>query len=298
MLHGTSLKHIDNSLIQEAIKNKADPNTIVRLKANVAFNCVTGFEYYEVPFKDLANLLNNDVGFNNFKFKDVSTAIYDKAKHPTATGRVRGVNNIDSGCSWVWFDIDVTTLTDQEMHTILGNINHHIARTSNPAKANKYRILVELDRLIQITRDEWKPFMSSVAKSLGLGKIDNLAQSAVIYGYNNRDVLSVLNGIKIDPTKHLYMARAELARRAEEEATIVMLPGMAQKALKAPYTTFDYAFTAQVGDRWKTSMAAIQQAKKLGASKDYIKDLMYKINDFLDVPKSREVVRLSLFSAI
>ena len=298
MLHGVSLKHVDNTAIQTAIANNAHPDTITKLKADVAFNCVTGFEYYEVPFADLANLLNHDVGFNNFKFKDVSTATYNKEKHPNAYGRIRGVSNIDSGCSWVWFDIDVTTTTDIEMHSILSTINHHIARTSDLNKACKYRILVELDRVVAITRDEWKPFMQSIANYLGIGKIDRLPMSQVIYGYSNREVMSQLDGDKIDPTTHLATARVEVARRAEEDAAIVLLPGEAKRALSSPFTTFEYAFTAQVGDRWKTSMAAIQHAKKLGAPKKYIEDLMYQINDFLDVPKSKEIVRASLFSAI
>lgn len=298
MLHGVSLKHVDNSAIQQAITNKAHPDVITKLKASVAFNCVVGFEYYEVPFARLSNLLSFDVGFNNFKFKDVSEAIYNKEKHPDAYGKIRGVNNIESGCSWLWFDIDVTNISDTEMHTILSKVNHHIARTSDPSKQFKYRVIIELSRTLEITRDEWKPFLRAVAKTLGLGKIDSLAMSQVIYGYEGRQVLSVLDGETLDPTSCMQIARAEVARQAEEDASYTCNPTEVSRALSNPYTTFEYAYTAQVGDRWKTSMAAIAQAKKLGASKEYIRELMYSINDFLDEPKSREVVRMSLFSAI
>jgi hypothetical protein len=298
MNHGVSLKHVSNVAIQEAIAAKAHPDVIARLKASVAFTCVTGFEYHEVAFEDLANLLSHDVGFNNFKFKDVATATYDKTKHPEAYGRIRGVNNIESGCSWVWFDIDVTTISDTEMHEILSKFNHHIARTSDPAKAFKYRILIELSTNLVILRDEWKPFVKSIANMLGLGKIDNLAQSAVIYGYKGRSVLSQLNGEKLDPVYHLAIARAEVAKKLEEELLWDYDKDSATKLLANPYSTFGYAYDAQVGDRWKTSMAAIEHAKKLGASKAYIQDLMYAINDFLDTPKSRDIVRTSLFSAI
>jgi len=298
MLHGVSLKHVSNIAIQEAIAAKAHPDVITRLKANVAYSCVVGFEYHEVSFEDLANLLSHDIGFNNFKFKDFTTATYDKIKHPEAYGRIRGANNIESGCSWVWFDIDVTTISDTEMHDILSKFNHHIARTSDPSKAYKYRILIELSTPIEILRDEWKPFIQSIANMLGLGKVDKLPLSQVIFGYLGRPVLSQLNGEKLNPASHLAIARAEVAKRAEEELLWDYDKDAATAALATPYSTFEYAYNAQVGDRWKTSMAAISHAKKLGASKAYIQDLMYAINDFLDVPKAKSIVRTSLFSAI
>ena len=298
MQHGVSLIHVNNDAIQDAIARNASPDYITRLKADVAFNCVYGFEYHEVPFEELANLLSHDVGFNNFKFKDVSTAIYNKEKHPKAYGLVRGVDNIISGCSWVWFDIDTTLVADTEMHHILANVRHHIARTSNKDNPFKYRVIVELTKVITITRDEWKPFLGHLANYLGLGKIDRLAQSQVSYGYKGRTVLSALTGASINPDPMLDMARAEVARRAEEEAVYNVSSTEARTALDNPFSTFNYAYTAETGDRWKTSMAAIQHAKRLGASKDYIKELMYAINDFLDEPKSRRVVEQSLFSAI
>jgi hypothetical protein len=298
MNHGVSLVWVDNDPIQEAIANKDHPDVITRLKASVAFNCVTGFEYHESTFTDLANLLSYDVGFSNFKFKTVDKATYNKEKHPNATGRVRGVHNIEGGCTWLWFDIDVTTISDTEMHTILTNVNHHIGRTSDPNKAFKYRVLVELDREMVITRDEWKYYLQAVANTLGMGKIDRLAMSQVIFGYKGRDILSVTDGIKIDTTAELAIAKAAVAKAEEEYAVLDVTPDAAAKALSTPYSTFAFAYDAREGDRWKTSMAAIEKAKRLGASREYIMDLMYAINDFLDVPKSRDVVRTSLFSAI
>ena len=297
MLHGVSYKYVDNSAIQSAILNKAHPDTIVKLKANVAFNCVYGFEYDEVEFKDLGNLLSNDVGFNNFKFATVEHAIYDKDKHPKATGRIRGMYNITSGCSWMCFDVDVTNIKDVEMHSILSNLNHHIARTSNPNNPYKYRIIVELTKTVRTTREEWKPFMQSIADQIGIGKVDRLPMSQVLYGYEGREVMSVVDGEAIDPSTHLNVARMRIAEQEERDA-IYGDAYTAKSALDTPFSTFDFAFNAQVGDRWRTSHAAIHKAKKLGASKEYIKELMYKINDFLDEPKSRDIVEASLFSAI
>ena len=297
MKHGVSLVHVDNSEIQSAIANNAHPDTITRLKANVAFNCVYGFEYHEVEFADLANLLCHDVGFNNFKFASVEKAIYDKVKHPDAHGLVRGVHNIISGCSWICFDVDVTIISDIEMHSILSSLNHHIARTSDPSKDMKYRVIVELTKEVHVTREEWKPFIQSIATTIGIGKIDRLPMSQVLYGYEGREVLSQLNGKKIDPARHLDIARMRVAELAERNETGMRRDAQLE-ALANPFTTFEFAFNAQVGDRWATSHAAIHKAKQLGASSEYIKELMYKINDFLDEPKPRDVVESSLFSAI
>ena len=298
MNHGVSLVWVDNNHIQEAIASNAHPDIITRLKANVAFGCVTGFEYHEVEFNDLGNLLSYDVGFSNFKFKEAASAIYNKEKHPNATGRIRGVNNIEGGCTWLWFDIDVTTISDTEMHLILANVNHHIGRTSDKNKQYKYRVIVELDREVFITREEWKFYLQEVANTLGMGKIDRLAMSQVIFGYKGREILSVTDGIKLNTDTELQLARAAVAKQEESYAMLDVEPGAAQAALQSPYSTFSFAYDAQEGDRWKTSMAAIEKAKRLGASREYITDLMYAINDFLDVPKSRDVVRTSLFSAI
>ena len=298
MDHSVSLIHVDQTAIQEAIANKAHPDTIVKLKANVAFNCVYGFENHSVSFADLGNLLSSDVGFNVFAFKDYKSAIYNKDKHPNAYGAVRGVSNINSQCTWLCFDVDVTTISDIEMHKILGSINHHIARTSDPSKPYKYRVIVELSHPVTLTRLEWKPFLKSVGTSIGLVKVDLLAQSAVTYGYSNRSVMSEVNGTAIDPSTHLNVARIAVATQEELDA-VYTTPGFNSKdALSKPYATFNFAYEAQVGDRWSTSMAAIAKAKKLGASKEYIKELMYKINAFLDHPKPKHIVETSLFSAI
>jgi len=296
--HGYSYIEVDNSHIQQAIAEGAHSDTIAKLKANVAFNCVVGFSYGYGNFKDLANLLTYDVGFSNFQFKHHSTATFNREKHHNPHGLVRGVHNIVGGCTWVWLDVDTTIVSDTEMHSRLSSINHHIARTSDKSNPYKYRVIVELDKEVVLTREEWKPFINSISRTIGVGKIDLLAMSQVIYGYHSRNVLSECNTSPLQADLHLSVAKSIVAAKEAEEAIIATTPGEASAKLANPYSTFSYAYEAQIGDRWKTSMAAIQEAKRLGAPKEYIQDLMYSINDFLDAPKSRQLVRDSLFSAI
>ena len=297
-MHGVSLVHVDNSAIQEAIKAKKHPDIIAKLKGNVAFNCIYGFEYHEVEFADLAILLSSDVGFNNFRFKEAKDAIYDKEKHPNATGLVRGIYNIIGGCTWVCFDVDVTTLTDVEMHRVLGHINHHIARTSDPDNPYKMRIIIELSKEVTVSRDIWKHFMSALANDLGIGTVDRLPMSQVLYGYENRKVLSVIDKKKIVPSTYLKIAQMRYNEYEEKRAATYTSPAECSKALENPFSTFAFAYNASVGNRWATGHAAIHKAKELGASREYIVDLLYSINDFLDNPKPRSVVEATQISAI
>lgn len=297
-MHHVSIVHTDSSLLQEAIDNKAHKDVIVKLKSSLAFNCVTGFESYIKPFAELGILLSSDVGFIPFKLKTAERALYNTEKHPNATGGIRGVNNIDSMCSWLCYDIDDSTITDKEMHRILGSINHHIARTSDRKNPYKMRIMVELSKPVVVTRDEWTPFISSIASSLGLPKIDKLTQSHVTFGYTNREVLSVLTGNTINPSAHLNIARMKVSEIAEKKALQYASPAECSAALANPYTTFGFAYNASVGNRWATGHAAIHKAKDLGASREYIVDLLYSINDFLDNPKPRSVVEATQISAI
>jgi len=146
MNHGISYIEVNNAPIQEAIEAHASKDRISYLKQLVSYEAVYGFQYDEVSFEQLSNILSHDYGFTPFKYALVKDAIYDKEKHPQAWGRVRGRSNVNNVITWLCLDIDDTTITDEEMHQILGNLNHHIARTSNKNNPCKYRVIVELSK--------------------------------------------------------------------------------------------------------------------------------------------------------
>jgi len=287
MLHGVSFLEVDNSRIQQAIADNKHKDYISKLKQSTAFNAVYGFQYEEKSFEDLGLLLSHDYGFNPFKYKSVEEgAVYNKDKHPNAWGRVRGKFNTNNKASWVCLDVDNTTIPIESTHSVLRNINHHIATTSDKNNRFKYRILIELDRVIDVEPLEWKLFIKSIGDSLGISA-DELAASQVIYGYEGRDVYSVLGKTKLDPSTHLKMARMKLAIQAEEK--VVIGKEEASKLLQSPFTTFGYAYDAKNGEGNNMMLGAIQHAKELGADKAYIIDMIYSINDFWDnsMPISR-----------
>ena len=282
MQHGISFLEVDNSAIQQAILDKQHKDVISHLKQEVAYSAVYGFEYDEVSFEQLGNILNHDYGFTPFKYKSVEEgAIYNLDKHPDAWGRVRGMHNVNDRVTWLCIDVDDTTITDEEMHQILSKLNHHIARTSNKDNAYKYRIIVELSKAaVIVDRLHWKPFMAAIADYLHL-KIDNLAASAVFYGYKDRTVYSVLDQEPLDPSTHLKMASMKVAELEEKRAT-ALPKGMADKALQRPFQTFGFAYDAESGEGTTKMLAAIHKAKELNATREYIVDLLHSINNFWD----------------
>ena len=60
MKHGISFIQVDNSAIQQAIVDGKSKDEISYLKQQVAYSATYGFEYDEVEFIELANILAND----------------------------------------------------------------------------------------------------------------------------------------------------------------------------------------------------------------------------------------------
>ena len=296
MQHGISYLAVNNDDLHLAIQRGASSDYIANLKQRIAFEATVGYQYTEKPFSELSGVLCNDFAFNPFRYKTVEEgAIYNKESFPNATGGVRRKENVVGKCTWICLDIDETTIKDEEYHNIIKGTNHHIARTSNPDNPYKYRVMLPLTHAVDVDNEHWKFFIGSIAKSL-MCKIDRLPKSQLMIGYKDRKVYSTLDGKDIDPTSHINIAKMEVAKLNEYKISVT--PGEASKLLAQPYSTFDFAFNAAVGNRWASSHAAIHKARELGASPEYIEELMYKINDFLDVPKPRETVKATLISAI
>lgn len=297
MQHGISFIEVDNTAIQMAIANKVPKDTISYLKQQVSYDAVYGFNHEEKSFSELGNILNHDYGFSPFKYASVEEgAIYNVDKHPNAWGRVRGRENVNGAVTWLCLDIDDTTITDEEMHLILGTLNHHICRTSDKDNQFKYRIILELSIPVTLDQDHWKPFITSIGNSLGV-KIDTLGRSQVFFGYEGRTVYSHITGTTLDPTRHIQMAKAKVIELEEKRASAVPA-GEADAALQRPFSTFDFAYNAQSGEGTTKLLAAIHRAKELGASREYMTDLVYSVNNFWDHPMPLNRLQSTVLTAI
>lgn len=297
MEHGASFIAVDQTELQQAITNNASKDHISFLKQKISWEAVYGFEYATTTFPNLATLLCNDYGFSPFKYASVEEgAIYNKEKHPHAYGRVRGLANIKGPISWLCLDIDSSVLSIHEVHKILNKLNHHIARTSNPNNDYKFRVILELSKPINVSKEQWKFFIASIGNSLGL-KIDSLGRSQCFYGYKGREVYSTIDGHPFDPSSHLNVASMRVAELEEKRANAIP-KGIADKALQNPFTTFEYAYLADSGEGTTRMLGAIQHAKELGASPAYIRDLLLAINNFWDKPMNLQRLQSTVMTAI
>jgi hypothetical protein len=84
-----------------------------------------------------------------------------------------------------------------------------------------------------------------------------------------------------------------------EEKSAAALPRIeAQAALQSPYATFGFAYDSRSGEGTTKLLAAIHKAKELGASREYIVDLVYAINAFWDSPMPMHRLKSTVLTAI
>ena len=289
---GVSLLPIDTSAIQKAYKDKKSKAIITDLKQRLSWEAVYGYDFVEtdpegnpLKFEDYKYLLEDDYAYTPFKLKDKTTAVYDSDKHPDATGGIRGRENVNSGTGWVVLDVDSSVITDEEAHLLLEGINHHVARTSDPDNAFKFRVLVEMDMIVNLDSISWKHFIKMVGEELGLN-IDPVAQSQIFYSYKGRTILSEVSGEPMAVKNIVVKALAEKDNTVAPKA----IPKATQKTmLDNPMSTFDFAFNhpTETGVSSKMVQAAYY-SKDLGGDREYVIELMNKIQKYVDFPLDEE----------
>jgi len=275
---------------------------ISQLKQELSWETVYGYNFMEkdpegnhLRFEDYKYLLEDDYAYTPFKLKDASVASYDHSKHPDATGGVKGKDNIDSGAKFIVLDVDTSTITDEEAHFLLEGTNHHIARTSDPDNAFKFRVLVEMDMIVNLDSIAWKHFIKLVGSKLGLN-IDPVAQSQIFYSYKGREVMSEVSGSPL-AVKDLIVRALE----AKDLKTPAKAIGVAQKKslLDNPMVTFQHAFEHDTETGVSSAMIqAAYYARDLGATKEYIIELMNKIQKYVDFPLKEDRFENTIISQI
>lgn len=272
-----SFKPVDNSRIEKAVL-AGNEATITREKELVAKSAATGFTPASVTFPDLADLLLDDNAYSPFLFKD----------------NTRGRDNVISGAKFVVLDIDKSNITYQEAHYILQDINHHIAQTSNASNPFKFRILLELDAVVDLSAQLWKHFYLSIANSLAL-KVDPLPQSQIFYSYANREVLSVTDKSPIAVRDHLMFAHDKLTEKSVVEKPLSTPQKRA--LLDDELTTFSYAFEC-INNGSLNLIRAAKHARDLGLPKEEIIALMYRISNYWVYPLDPDRLQATIVSQI
>ena len=272
---GVSYLEVDNSEVMRAIANNLGKEKISRAKQQVAGTAANGYEFYETDFAELGEMLEEDLAYSPFRFMTKEEgAKYDEEKQPNATGGIRGRDNIIGGCKWIYLDIDDSTITDEEAHFMLQDINHHIARTSNADNEFKFRVLIELDGIADIPDIQWPHFIKSISDSLSL-KADKLPKSQIAFAYAGRNVLSVTDAEPLAIKEHIMSATTTEPRTEAKKPTTAQ----AKALLDDELTTFRFAFEAESGEGSRMMIRAAKWAfKDLGATTEETIDLMHRIN--------------------
>ncbi len=269
-----SYKEIDNSALNRVIeKYKGDYSTeakkaLTEVKHSIAATTAYGIDEQEVTFADLRDLLLGDFAYSPFKFKDGA----------------RGKDNVIGGTKWIVFDIDESPIKASEAHIMLGDINHHIALSSDPDNEYKYRILIELDSPVTVSPVAWRHLCSDIAKDLAI-KVDPLPQSQVFFSYAGREVYSQLEGNSLEIRD--YVMRA-LEKEANKEVETKVTSSQAKALLADCINTFNYAFEAPNGQGSRSMIRAAYHAKDLGVSREDAVQLITDINNFWYQPMDEE----------
>jgi hypothetical protein len=245
------------------------------LKDHMSINSFSGYEFYETNFEELSSLLEENAVYSSFAFKNG-----DRKKE-----------NLYGGTKFVILDVDKSMLTDVEAHTLLDGYNHYVVRTSDPNNEMKFRVIMELDSIVDIDERTWKAFLEEIAQELGL-IVDILPQSQIFLSYAGRDILKCLNG-KCLSTKNLLERAAKRVVDKPKPAN-QQPPAVKKQALLDPKETFFYAFEAEKGQRSVLMYRALAHAIDLGADADYVSNLAYEINNYWVSPMEESRLKRTL----
>jgi len=206
---------------------------------------------------------------------------------------IRGRDNIIKGCSFIVLDIDDSTITDEECHFMLEELNHHIVRTSDWENPFKFRVVLELDKIVDIPDRQWHKFLKAIGEDLGL-KIDLLPKSQIFYSYTygDRTLLSQLEGRPLNSLKYVKES-IEIGK-----PTKTISKAQQSQLLKQKLDTFDFAFEADNGTGSTSLIRAARYAKDLGATKDEVVELIWEINNYWTVPMDIDRIENTIISQI
>ena len=249
--------------------------TGAKLKEYMATNSKDGYEFYETNFEELQLLLGENAVYCSFRFED----------------GIRKKEHLVGGTKFVILDIDKSMLTDKEVHALLNDFNHYVVRTSDPDNEFKYRVVMELDSVVDIDERMWKAFLEEIAEELGL-VIDVLPQSQIFLSFAKREILSQLEGRTL---KTKYLLENAALRLKDKPRPAASLPTKEKKLkLDDPRETFSFAFEAEKGERSVHLYRALAYAIDLGANRKDVTELAHEINEYWLQPMERDRLERTL----
>jgi len=248
---------VDNTQVNAAVAS-GDEVAIAAAKQHVASTAAKGYQTAETTFPELADLLAGDYAYTPFKLRNGT----------------RGKDNIEGGAKWLTLDVDKSIMSAEEAHFMLSSINHHIALTSDATNHYKYRILIELDSVVELDAKEWKRFYLNVAEDFGL-RVDPLPQSQAFFSYSGRTIYTNLEGDSLSTRDYVMKAK----ETTTSTPTQYSKPQM-KSLLNDPLNTFAYAYECTSGQGSLSMYRMMQHAKDLGATVEDVCNLIDDVNEY------------------
>lgn len=273
-----SFKPINTSKLDAAVA-AGDSSAVSKAKSDIAASTAYGFETHETTFADLANLLQGSYAYSAFKFDQ----------------GIRGKDHIQGGTKWCVIDVDNSNITAEEAHFMLSDINHHIALTSDPNNTFKFRVLVELDSVVELNAIQWRYFFQALTQDLGL-QADQLPQAQIHFSYPGRTIYSQLEASPLPVRDYLVQSTEKATSKAVAQSNLTA--AQRKTLLDNPESTFVYAFEAPHGAGSRMLIRAAHHARDLGMDKEAIIQLISDINDYWSIPMNEDRLEQTVLSQI
>lgn len=273
-----SFKPINTSKLDAAVAS-GDSSAVSKAKSDIAASTAYGFETHETTFADLANLLQGSYAYSAFKFDQ----------------GIRGKDHIQGGTKWCVIDVDNSNITAEEAHFMLSDVNHHIALTSDPSNVFKFRVLVELDSVVELNAIQWRYFFQALTQDLGL-QADQLPQAQIHFSYAGRTIYSQLEASPLPVRDYLVQSTEKATSKAVAQSNLTA--AQRKTLLDNPESTFVYAFEAPHGAGSRMLIRAAHHARDLGMDKEAIIQLISDINDYWSVPMNEDRLEQTVLSQI
>jgi hypothetical protein len=160
-----------------------------------------------------------------------------------------------------------------EVHNAYQDFKHHVAKTSQNDNPYKFRMIMELDIEVNLEPRLWKNFMSKVGEFLGMN-IDLLAQSQIYYGFDNREVLSQLEGEALPASELIKDIDVSV------KEVVKLNPKERNKLVDDRFNEFNYAYEAKGNTRAVYLFRVFKHCADAGLAKNQTLSILEDIVEY------------------
>jgi len=225
-------------------------------------------------FSSIIKLMgSNTISFSPYRFGD---GMFKEAK----VSGYRSLESIIDPSNMIVLDVDKTVVSMDDMHELLQQYQHIIGTTSDPENYYKYRVVLRLDREVELAPREWRVFYKSIADMLGIEVDTIINKASMFHGYDGCRILENTTGELISTKKHIVNAHMV---ESLPEIVPVTTEKQFQRSWDERFDTFEYAYDCN-RHRSIVLYGAMRTACKMGWKYEAVKELMVEINETIERP--------------